>query len=480
MRKFICFMIIAATLTTIGCAKDSASVPISETESNTTVPAENDSEAGVLGLEMDFEGRILRVVTSDEYAYQIYSEELTGEVTNDAVYNRNLKLCDRYNFKIESLINNANKFDWYTPIINTVLSGEDAYDLVGHYAYDAYKAIVQGVYKNWLDIPYIDLENRCWNKIINDSATINNKLYAITGSLSTSVMQSAYAVFYNNDLAAEYGFTPESLYSTVVDGKWTIDYFNEITRDMYKDLDGDGFRSSSDRYGYAVMPDTAPDIWLAAFDQKLTSKQSDGTVKIELNTEKTASALEKLLDMFYNNEGVINLETIMPYESYYGDIFFANGNSVFTTSCLSAAYNTFRESAHSYGILTIPKWDEAQQNYYTHIMDKYTIWGIPVTAKDDEFIGFVTQALCEESLASVYPAFYDVALKQKYSTDEMTAEIVDMIIEGATFDFAFMFGEYCGKIQTLIREHIRNNDPDLASDLASRVMRLDKLAEAYK
>ncbi len=113
-------------------------------------------------------------------------------------------------------------------------------------------------------------------------------------------------------------------------------------------------------------------------------------------------------------------------------------------------------------------------------MDKYTIWGIPVTETDDEFVGLVTQALCEESYKTVYPAFYDVALKNKYSTDKGTAEMVDLLMSGATFDVAFMFEDYCGKIQTLIREHIKNNDPDFASDYTSRTFKLDELYEALK
>ena len=447
---------------------------------DTTHTEDSDSESVPASLpDRDFNGKKLRVVTSDEYAYQLYAPEQTGEVTNDAVYARNQYLEEKYNFEIESIINSANKFNWYTPIINTVLAGDDAYDLVGHFAYSACGAIVQNVYKNWLDIPYIDVDQPCWNQNINDCATINGKLYAITGYLSTSVMQSTYAVFFNTRLAEEYGFDNESLYDTVRSGKWTIDYFKSITRDMYKDLDGDGKRGLADQYGYAVMPDTAPDIWLAAFNQPLTSIGNDGRINIEINNDKTVSALEKLLDMFYGGDGVINLETITAYVSYYGDDFFAEGKSVFSTSCLSSAYSKFRDMGDDYGILTVPKWDEAQENYYTHIMDKYTIWGVPVTETDDDFVGFVTEAICEESYRTVYPAFYDVALKNKYSTDAGTAEMVDMLMEGATFDFAFMFGDYCGKIQTMIREHIKNNNHDFASDFASRSFRLDELFETY-
>ena len=50
-----------------------------------------------------------------------------------------------------------------------------------------------------------------------------------------------------------------------------------------------------------------------------------------------------------------------------------------------------------YGILPPPKWDEEQEKYYSHVQDKFTAWGIPVTATDLDFIGFVTDALCKET-----------------------------------------------------------------------------------
>lgn len=429
--------------------------------------------------EADFDGRKFRVVTSDEYAYQIYAEEETGDVTNDAIFRRNLTVEERFGFEVESLINSAGKFQWYPPIVATVLAGEDAYDLVGHYAYNAHVAISGGAYLNWKDIPDIDLDRVWWNSEINDRATFNGKLFAVTGYLATTVMQSTYAIFVNTRLAGNYGYDLKSLYGMVEDGEWVIDKFTPMMKDMYVDLNGDGARDKDDQYGYGSMPDNSLDFWLAAFDQPITSRDKD-TIKIEIMTDKTVSALNKLLDFYYNNEGVINYETVTAYVSNYGHDRFAAGLTVFAPSFFSAAYDMYRDMDDDYGILPIPKWDEKQDKHFTHIMDKYTIWGTPVTIGDTEFVGIVTEALCAESYRSVYPVFYDTALKAKYSTDAATADMVDLIMDGVTFDLGFMFGEYLGKVQTMIREHIKTNNPDFASDYASRVFKIDELNSFYE
>ncbi len=428
----------------------------------------------------NFDGKELRVVTSPDYRYQIYADEATGDVASDAVYDRNLRLEEKYGFRIVSLVEDSvNKYNFYQPIVKLVLAGDDVYDLVGHFAYSSNQAISNRIYRNWIDIPNLDLGGEWWNQTINDSLTINNKLYTLTGALSLSAMQSAYGMFWNVKLAADYGLDSASLYKTVMDGRWTIDCFANLVKEMYVDLDSDGKQTIEDRYGLTCMMDSTPDFWVFAFDQKLTSRTKDG-IKIEVNTEKTASILEKLLTLYYGNEGVKNFEKTNTTVSHYGDVIFSEGHSVFATSTLMSAFDLYRSMKDEYGILPMPKWDEKQEEYHTLIRDQYTVWGIPVTAKDDDFIGFVTEALCRETYEKVYPVYYDIALKQKYSADEKTAEMVDILVGGASFDIAFVFGDWCGSVNTLIRTHVNNNDPNLASDLASRVYRLDELYALFK
>ena len=52
----------------------------------------------------DFGGKALRVYMTSDYIYQIHADEETGDVSNDAIFRRNQKITEKYNFTIEPII----------------------------------------------------------------------------------------------------------------------------------------------------------------------------------------------------------------------------------------------------------------------------------------------------------------------------------------------------------------------------------------
>lgn len=58
-----------------------------------------------------------------------------------------------------------------------------------------------------------------------------------------------YAFFFDKVAVEDYGMTPEYLYSLVRDGKWTLDMVADVTKDIYKDLNGNDKRDDEDFYG---------------------------------------------------------------------------------------------------------------------------------------------------------------------------------------------------------------------------------------
>ena len=109
--------------------------------------------------------------------------------------------------------------------------------------------------------------------------------------------------------------------------------------------------------------------------------------------------------------------------------------------------------------------DENQEAYYTNADDKFTVFGLPLTsAPEIEFVSIIFEAMSAESYKTVFPAYYDQALKGKYSSDATTAEMVELIMAGRAFDFSFQVGESCfQRLPDLIRDHLVNNNPNLAS-----------------
>ena len=91
--------------------------------------------------ENNFDGREFTVCTEERKFYEIFSEDLNGEATNDSVYQRNVRIEDRFNAKITPLANAAP----YDDVIKVVTSGTHAYDVVGFVNYKTYTPASAGV-----------------------------------------------------------------------------------------------------------------------------------------------------------------------------------------------------------------------------------------------------------------------------------------------------------------------------------------------
>ena len=412
--------------------------------------------------DVKFDGKDFKVLTEGvlagfDYTTEIAVEDLTGDNCNDAVYNRNIKIEDRFNAKIsvEPIA------DAYQEIVTIETAGGGDYQLVGIKDHCAQTPIRRHVLLNWLDIPHVDLTQPWHIQLANDDATVNGQLYAIASDLSITAMVYTYATYCNTTKAADYGYSADDFYGYVKEGSWTIDKLMEITNAMYIDQNGDGAKDKNDQFGYGYCVVNPADVWMTAFGERsFTYDKDKNDVDFSFGTEKMADALSKLMDWHYNGEGFYKMPNQYDEETY-----FLNGGVVMAPLRLLASFNALRDMNDTYIILPYPKWDEAQTGYYTNADDKFSNFGVPTSQVGDaEFIGVIYEALCAESYKTVYPVYYDTALKGRYSSDPTTAEMVDLIMDGRAFDFGAQFYvSYYYKIRDLINEQ----NSDAASYYAS-------------
>lgn len=473
IKKFLVLLLLLsmAVPAAVSCSESPAITETSDTTAGNTVAV---PEEELTDLEKrqripdelpvkDFGGRSFRVACEEAKSYEVYSEELDGEVTNDVVFERNSAIQDRFNTVIENIV----VVDAHDHLVRTVTAADDAYELSGYKAYLSYKAITAGSVRNWYDIPYTNFEKPWYNKITNDAATFNGKLFNATCSLGISAMQYTYAMFANSRVCDMFGWPVEELYELVYNNEWVYDKFNEIVSLIHSDLNGDGKKDEDDLYGYESGSTHSFDVWLTAFDQKISGKNEEGEITIDLMTEKTIAALQKIYDLTYNNPSTYYFNA-----EYREFTKFAESKVGICPAPFRVAYSELREMKDSYAILPYPKWDENQKMYLTNIYDQYSAFSIPKTVYEDdhlEFAGIIVEALNAESYKKVYPAFYDIALKNKYTEDEDSARMVDIIMEGANMDFSYMFGETnMQRIPYLFRDCINNKTIDIASEYAKK------------
>ena len=409
--------------------------------------------------EADYNGDEFRVVTNDadQYEQEIWVEESNGEACNDAVFNRNARISDRFNVKFfcerNSAPNNLPK--------TMATAGTMDYHVVGLYDYQSYYPINAQAVLNWLDTPHVDLSKPWHNKLANDDATVNGYLYTICSDLAITSMTYTHAFFTNLPMAADFGYAASDLYGLVKEGKWTIDLFSTMIESMYVDANGNGKSDiANDRYGFAYQVTNPADVWFNAFGGHYTGRAEDGSVTVDFMGDKTVAELETLLKLHYENPGYAKLTT-----QYDEEKWFLDQKTVFAPMRFYAAFSKLREMDAAYTMLPYPKWDEEQQEYYTNADDKFTVFCLPTPSYGAiEFIGVIFEALCAESYKTVFPVYYDVALKGKYSTDADTADMVELIMAGRLFDFSFQFGETVfQRIPYMFRDCINDNNPNIAS-----------------
>lgn len=118
---------------------------------------------------------------------------------------------------------------------------------------------------------------------------------------------------------------------------------------------------------------------------------------------------------------------------------FRDNLSALASGTLNSAATYFRDKQNEYGILPYPKLDETQKEYRTMVDGNHAVLAVPKTVQDTEFAGIMTEALNAESHKLVIPAYYEIALKKKYTYDDESVRILDMIVDSRVFDFGYIF-----------------------------------------
>lgn len=205
-------------------------------------------------------------------------------------------------------------------------------------------------------------------------------------------------------------------------------------------MNGDGQKDEGDLYGMALWARSPVNTFLWSFGEKLGKQQSDGTVVLDYYNDKVVEIYEKLHELCWNSEGVYVLTQIG--ENTNIENMFTNNHALFWPETFNQAAVKLRDFETDYGIIPYPKWDEAQDGYYTMVDGGHEGLAVPVSISDPDFVGTIVEALNAESYKRTIPVYYDIVLKTKGSRDEESVAMLDMIFDGRVFDFGYVYGGF--------------------------------------
>ena len=166
----------------------------------------------------------------------------------------------------------------------------------------------------------------------------------------------------------------------------------------------------------------------------------NGKYEFVYDSERNVEVFDMLVKLVHQNEDVV----------YYGqdsmqvpESAFGNGNSLFATISF-AKTSTMRDLKFDWGVIPYPKYDESQEKYHTRASSGMEVFQIPVTSNGREDVGAVLEALSSEGYKSLTPAYYETALKVKYTNGDKTSEMLDLIKDSASIEFALVFASAIG------------------------------------
>lgn len=451
MKNFISLSLalILAVLSLLSCSDKgnakSETDPVESTQqsaSNTESESETEAEKTVTDTVREkyssysydgYEYKVLAPSPNAHFAYdevgadvnEVWVEESDGTPLNDAIFARNLATEDLLGIKVTPIFADNDEII-RNQVQTEVTAGTTDYDTVLNRMDYIGPQAESGLYLNLMD--HLDTSNPWWDKNIVETFTMfNSKLYWITGDINVFDDFAVEVLFTNKSILEQNGF--ELPYKDVLEGKWTIDRMYQIAKACEKDLDGDGKMTvGKDVIGHIEGNDHIKH-WIYAMGEKSCDIDKDGNLEVNILTESHISAIDTLFSYMVDKQ--------MTYTGAWQD--FLKGGIVFCGAMLGPI-NSLREMEDDFGVIPMAKKNEEQENYGHYVSNGWTTaYAVPMTNKDPDRTGIILEVLCGFSTDTVRSALYDVLFAAKLVRDTESVEMLDIIFDTKSYDWAVDF-----------------------------------------
>ncbi len=484
MNKRILSLLLLTSLTAglFACGSDTPSV------SDTTEPAPSDTteaspydENGFLldnlPDELDFGGQTVTIYVRGDTIDSEFNNEGDGDIVNDAVYERNLAVQERLGVNLEFFANTTDDY-WgerelyINTVRQSVLTNDGSIDLVGGLSILMPLMMQEGLFFDLLDadMPYLDFTQPWWPALMIDEMSVNGRLYFASGEASLGVIKGMMCYYFNKDMIADLQL--EDPYALVDSGKWTLDKFYEMASGAYHDVNGNTTVDEGDRMSFVMQNVNHGTNFFTASGLYIIKPDDTGKPALQLDSERVVDMFNKVIPMLKEDGFVIKTDGSSKYENTFRDnlALFATGEFGYA--------ELYRDLGFDFGIIPFPKYDEAQENYMTCARSTFTGFAIPATA-NKEAAAAVLECFASESYRRVTPAFYESALKVKYSRDDISARMFDAIKDSVCYDFGIIFNQVLDGVSNKIRAQIIYRQDTWASEYAALEKSVNEKLKAY-
>jgi len=456
---------------------DTTSPAVTETtaEETTTYARENTPDS--LPDNIDLKGITMNIPWwgKDAWKEEIYAEQETGDVVNDAIYQRNIMVEERLKIKMNPIKLTGDYTLYPQELSSSILAASGDYDVIPGLQANVVKLVTQGLFYNLEGAPHIDrTQPWWWNDYIDEMSIGEGVTFFLNGDISIVSLSNMSCIFFNKEMLANLGTTDEQMYQMVMDKKWNYDEYMRLITAAYRDVNGDGKADADDVYGTICATSTNPDHFTYTAGNVMNVRDKNNIPTLTVNTERYQNYMELLYKLYYETTGFRIGSDVTAK--------FLENKCLFLTGRFTQAKG-IREMETDFGVIPMPLYGD-QTEYSALVHDSSTVYCTPMNNTRIEAVCMTIEAMCAQNYRTVIPAYYEQTLKVKYQRDSMSGQIIDMIKNSAHTDFVYAYNYALNGAGLVCRKMLSGKNSNLASYWASQeaacLKAMDDLVAAFQ
>ncbi len=481
MKKLITgFLLAALLLQTVGCGSEETGVSGNDStfttaESGKTTTQETTINAPDLP-DVKMDGKEFNILTQGWCSWapldivDVGITEQNGEILNDKAYERKSAIEEKYDCVINEVYDPSGGTDAVTMINSAVMAGDNLYDIAVIRSLRYNSLITSGNLTDLSIVPHLELENGYYVEQSYDALSIDGTHYGIVSEITTNANLLTFCAYFNKVMLDNYKL--DSIYDLVRDGKWTLYKMQEMGKAVAADVNNDGKYDSNDRYGVVHVVD-AVEGFVSASGVKLAGMKN-GKIEKTYKSESAIGKMQHIFDILSDKQTIFNVHARVSDSKEVNKLetgMFIDGQALFTVAGLFYA-PLFRDMNDDFGIVPMPKYDEAQEDYISPIFaNLFPITVIPRSNDDLDSTGILLEELSYRGQTELVPALYDTILSGKCARDDDSVEMLNMIFEKPSYDIGMIFD--FGGVRTEIRNILHTLNGNFSSTFASIDSKVD-------
>ena len=388
--------------------------------------------------ELDFGNETVTILWwNDVEQPEFFVEKTNGEIVNDAIFKRNANVEAKMGVKLAWVDikgqYNSDGQNYANHVGNMYSSGDTTYDIISAHSRTIALTAMSGYCADMMDLDYLDFEKPWWPKVMLDTATINEKLYFVTGDASTNSIHQMYAIFYNKDQVKNLNGIVEPA-QLVDEDKWNMETLFEMTSGVYNDKNGNQKADKDDFFAFTSLNWHFDAIYYGC-GMTMLEKDADPAKLLKIADDWTS---EKAITLGASVGDWIKKGDAYLDSNNYANIFI-NGNALLVMARHNDIASKIDNAGFKYGIVPMPKYNKDQKDYYTCVGNPVSLYSIYARSKDANRAAAVLECWASEAYRTTTPAIFETTFKLRLSETSTESRMYDIIRESVTFDLCRFF-----------------------------------------